>query len=257
MRVVIKVVGTAVVLVVLGKPPGLAHAQQRADAVSDEPVPANRSADSLVSGVVADVADLPEHKGQECGVGDLKPEVVHHYQQRDAQDEHGQRGHYLEGVVAELPVKQPAFTNHAGQFGEIGHRAGRRDGLGFRWVGRRVGRILHISSVKLLVHADLPIGRRGCPGYLGDLPARQLRDVVRLAFGSRVVWLAKVEGAGGVPAGGAKESPLPKIPVAKVRPPHHPCPTVTRQNKENDGGHKHNGLSSAITQAQSRRMCGL
>jgi hypothetical protein len=83
MGVLLKVIGSAVVLVVLSYPPGSAEANQEAGTQTDYFIASPGPEHSSMPGIVSDVPYLSKTKGQERGVYQLEPGIIYDCQKGD------------------------------------------------------------------------------------------------------------------------------------------------------------------------------
>ncbi len=112
MGVHLKVIGRAMVLIVRRDPPGPAQTNQEADPKSDNFVSSQRTNDSPMPGIVAQVSYLPKDESQECGVGQLNPEIIYNYQDGDAEGEQGQCRNDFENVIGWLLIQETLVLDY-------------------------------------------------------------------------------------------------------------------------------------------------
>ncbi len=133
-------VGVGVVPVVLGLPPAEAEpGQQVGHEQPDQVVVASLGEDLVVSGIVADEAELGEHEGQAHGHDQVPPAVAHQDGRDPEEDQRGEQGGDLHRVVGPTTAQQPLVAHLPGELGEVLAVGGRRRGLGVAVGGRRRG----------------------------------------------------------------------------------------------------------------------
>ena len=81
MGVRFKVVGGAVMLIVLGHPPRSAQTNQEVNAEADGFILASGVKDSAMTSIMAHIPDLAKGESQKGRIEQLEPEIIYHHQE--------------------------------------------------------------------------------------------------------------------------------------------------------------------------------